>query len=93
MVMRGNDTLSVILIAVFYSCIREEKAVHLMMKRCEARIQILLLLLTMPSMIGLIRSGLSSLDGSATEDSGCALQVLMTSDIIDSKAVLESFGF
>ena len=91
--MRGNDTLSVILIPVLYSCIREEIAVPLMMKRCEARIQNLLLLLTMPSMIGLIRSGLWRLDGSVTEDSGCALQVLMTSDIIDSKSVLKSFGF
>ena len=90
--MRGNNKLSVIFIPVIYSCTIEAMAGHVIMKLSEAPVRILLFLLTMPSMIGLIRSGSWRRDGSSVVYSGCALQVVMTSDIIDSKFVVESLS-
>jgi hypothetical protein len=84
--------VSHILIAVICSCILEAKAVHVNTERCEAPLRILLFLLTMPCSIGLIRLGSWTRDGSSRAYSGCALQVLMTSDIIDSNSVLESLS-
>ncbi len=92
LMMRGNNKLSVIFIPVIYSCTIEAMAVHVITKLSEAPVRILLFLLTMPSMIGLIRSGSWARDGSSVEYSGCALQVVMTSDIIDSKSGLESLS-
>jgi hypothetical protein len=92
MIIRGNNKLSVIFIRVIYSCTMEATAVHVITKLSEAPVRILLFLLTMPSMIGLIRSGSWARDGSSVEYSGCALQVVMTSDIIDSKSGLESLS-
>jgi hypothetical protein len=90
--MSWNGALSLIFILVIHSYIVAATAIEESTKRCEAPHRILLFLLTMPSIIGLVRSRTWTLDGGSIEHSGCALQVLTTSDIIDAKPVLESLS-
>jgi hypothetical protein len=92
MIIKWTNTRSVIFFLVIHSYIVAATAIEESTKRCEAPHRILLFLLTMPSIIGLVRSRSWTLDGGSIEHSGCALQVLMTSDIIDAKPVLESLS-
>ena len=67
------------------SCIEGTRAIEGSTKWCPARLRILVLPVTMRSIIGLVRSPSGRVDDTWTRYSGCALQVIMTSDIIEAK--------
>jgi hypothetical protein len=89
MIMRGNNTLSLIFIPAIYSYILDATAIRVSTKRCEAPLLILLFVIRMPFFISSVKLGLSRLDGSSIDCSGFALQVRLASDIIDSEPVPE----
>jgi ABC-type transport system involved in cytochrome c biogenesis permease component len=89
MIMRGNNTLSLIFIPVIYSYILEGTAIHVSTKRCEVPLRILLFVIIMPFFISSVKLRLSRLDGSPIDCLGFALQVRLASDIIDSEPVPE----